>query len=367
MGVDGFRFDLAPVLGNSDGEDTFAFGTAEGTCILKRVLRELPVRSRETGEGVDLIAEPWALGDGTYQLGNFPEEWSEWNDVFRDNFRKVANKLGHDTVWPWQIANHFAGSQQQFERKKDPRPCNSVNYLVSHDGYTLRDLYSYTGESSSWDHNHDRSMQRKAVRNALCIMALSAGVPMITGGDELFRTLLGRTNTASVDDDTVYLDWEKAFQPAPGGGEGPPTDELLIRSFAASLFAFRHSHSSLRPAEYFTGRRSGTSGLRDIEWCAAEGREMEGGAWSDPLRRFLGFRIDAAGENNGVSSIYVGYNWDGSGVAITLPPLHGAARWRRVCDTASWMEETANWDAGETSIDSPYYMHDRSVAVFVEK
>lgn len=368
MGVDGFRFDLAPVLGNDEWNGGYRFNAEDAGNILNSAVTELPARSIETLQGCDLIAEPWALGQGTYQLGNFPDGWSEWNDIFRDTFRRAENKLDVENVMPWQIANAFSGSAQQYRYKKNPSACHSINYLVSHDGFTLRDLYSYTLGGISWDHNGDRSLQRKAVRNALTILMVSAGVPMITGGDEFFRTLSGKTNTAAEDNNSVYLDWEKISEGLGGAAEGSSflPDEALIHRFAANLIGFRNAHVALRPAKYFTGVRSDETGLKDISWYGAEGSEVNNEFWNDPSKHFLGFRIDGKKLNDSASSIFVGYNKGATGIDINLPPNLPGGRWRRVCDTAEWMEPAGNWESSGTIVSSHYYLHDRSITIFME-
>jgi isoamylase len=369
MGVDGFRFDLAPVLGNAEEQDRFRFDAADPGNILNRAVRELPARSPETLQGVDLIAEPWALGDGTYQLGNFPDGWSEWNDVFRDTFRKAENRLGVAAVANWQISNVFAGSDQQFGRKRTPLPSHSINYLASHDGFTLRDLYSYSGDGFAWDHHGDRAEQRKAVRNALTILMVSAGVPMIMGGDELFRTLHGRTNTAAVDDPSVYLDWNSIAGAAARAGEarGLAADEVLIYRFAANVLGFRNSHLALRPGAYYSGALSSQTGLRDIAWYGSEGGELSGGAWSDPARQFLGFRVDGKRVKDSASSIFVGYNRGEAGVDLRLPLNLPGEKWYRVSDSSGWMEPAGNWESPGTLIDGQYLLHGRGIAIFVER
>lgn len=368
MGADGFRFDLASVLGNEDPDGAFRFGTGDPASILNRAVAELPARSVETPQGIDLIAEPWALGDGCYQIGNFPQGWSEWNDIFRDTFRRAENKVGVEDVKPWQIANALAGSDQQFRGKKNPVPYHSVNYLVSHDEYILRDLYSCT-KDLCWDHQGDRSRQRKAVRNGLTILMVAAGVPMISGGDEFFRTLSGRKNTVAEDNDSVYLDWKHLSSESGGTseGSGPPPDEILIYRFAANVFGFRNTHIALRPAAYFTGARSEQTGLRDIAWYGAEGSEMGDGYWNDAEKHFLGFRVDGKRVNDSVSSIYVGYNKGGAGIDINLPANLPRNRWYRVCDTAEWMESAGNWESSGSLIDRHYHLHERSITIFVEK
>ncbi|MBI4652189.1 glycogen-debranching protein, partial [Candidatus Desantisbacteria bacterium] len=212
MGVDGFRFDLAPVLGNAKFEGGYEFNRVDPKNVLNRVIKELPLRDKETLAGIDLIAEPWATGSGnTYQLGQFPDGWSEWNDKFRIAFRQTENKLHVISTEPFKAANFFSGSQQEFKNsspRQDPKPYNSVNYIVSHDGFCMRDLFSYTGNENSWDHNGNPAKQRKAIRNAFCILMVSSGVPMFTGGDELFRTQNGLENTVAIDDSSAYINWE---------------------------------------------------------------------------------------------------------------------------------------------------------------
>jgi glycogen operon protein len=160
---------------------------------------ELPARPAVGGAGVDLIAEPYTANAQGREQGNFPVGWSEWNDRFRDAFRTSQNKLGIKPVTPGSMATRFAGSDDLFG-PRGRAPCNSVNYITSHDGFTLRDLYSYNqpknnqpfpfGPSSGgrsadeemcWDHGGDAAQQKQAVRTGLAILLLSSGTPMITG------------------------------------------------------------------------------------------------------------------------------------------------------------------------------------------
>jgi glycogen operon protein len=367
MGVDGFRFDLAPILGNEECNGGFRFGTADVGSILNRAVAELPARSIETMRGVDLIAEPWlVLGDSL--LGQFPDGWSEWNNAFRNTFRKAENKLGVEDVELLQLSNVFAGSSQQFRTKKNPVPWHSINYLVSHDEYLLRDLCS-CNQDICWDHFGDRPLQRKAVRNWLTILMVSAGVPMVHGGDELFRTVSRSKNTFGKDDDSVYLDWKNISAEMGGAFQGSalPPDDVLIHRFATNVFGFRNSHIALRPAKYFIGARSDETGLRDIAWYGDEGSEAGSVYWNDVTKHFLGFRIDAMRVDDSVSSIFVGYNKGAAGINITLPPNMPSKSWYRVCDTAEWMEPAGNWESDGTVIDGQYYLHNRSIAIFIEK
>ena len=301
MGIDGFRFDLAPVLGNAVAEGGFAFDATSPASLLPRISRRLPARMEGAAGGVDLIAEPWAVGAGTYQLGHFPDGWAEWNDVYRKTIRRAENKLHVDSVLPWQIANALSGSEQQFRRagtRAAARPSNSINYVSSHDGFTLRDVFSYTDGDDAWDHGGTRAAQRKAVRNALALLMTSAGIPMLLGGDELFRTLGGRPNTVAIDDNTVYLDWTNvdAFLRARAAGDARALaqlrqeDDVRIYEFAREMIRFRAAHAPLRPRHYFTGNAPPGGAIKDIAWYGADGREMQQG-WNDPDLGFLAFRV----------------------------------------------------------------------------
>ena len=372
MGVDGFRFDLAPVLGNAVAEGGFAFDATSPASLLPRISRRLPARMEGAAGGVDLIAEPWAVGAGTYQLGHFPDEWAEWNDVYRKTIRRAENKLHVNSVLPWQIANALSGSEQQFRRagtRVAARPSNSINYVSSHDGFTLRDVFSYTDGDDAWDHGGTRAAQRKAVRNALALLMTSAGIPMLLGGDELFRTLSGRPNTVAIDDNTVYLDWTNvdAFLRARAAGDARglaqlrQEDDVRIYEFARELIRFRAAHAPLRPRQYFIGNAPPGGAIKDIAWYGADGREMQQG-WNDPDLGFLAFRVAES-----ALSIYVAYCWRDAPLTIVLPANLRGARWRRVADTAGWMEPLGNVDRDATVIDGPYGMHERSVAIFVEQ
>jgi glycogen operon protein len=193
MGVDGFRFDLAAVLGNTRERGGFLFDKIPGENILNRAAKELPARGAD-GKGVELIAEPYAIGDGTFQLGNFPTGWCEWNDRFRYPIRRSQNKLGISEVKPAELIRLFAGSSDLYQ-PNGRKPSAGVNYVVVHDGFNLRDLYSFTTERNnqpfpfgpspggtrgddnlSWDQGGDAKLQRQAARNGLALVFVSAGV-----------------------------------------------------------------------------------------------------------------------------------------------------------------------------------------------
>jgi len=210
MGVDGFRFDLAAVLGNTCGPGCFRYDRDSADTALNAAPRELTARPADGGPGVDYIAEPWGIGDGTYQIGNFPRAWSEWNGPYRDLLRQSQNQLDVARVTPGALANRVAGSRDLYGAR-DRRPWSSVNFLVAHDGFTLFDLYHCNGPNNaqpwpygpsdggssnnySWDQGGDPARQRQAARTGLALLMLSAGVPMITGGDEMLRSLRCNNN-----------------------------------------------------------------------------------------------------------------------------------------------------------------------------
>lgn len=370
LGVDGFRFDLAPVLGNACQKACFSFSASDSESVINRALAELPARPVDGGDGVDLIAEPWALGDGTYQLGAFPANWAAWNDKFRDAFRRAQNKLGVDAITPAELATRFAGSSNLFQK-----PSYSVNFMVAHDGFTLRDLYTYNTKMNdqawdkgpsdggsdnniSWDQGGVPALQRQAARTALGVLMVSAGVPMITGGDEMYRTQFGNNNTYNLDSPANWLDYQNAVS------------QPNFFNFAVKLMAFRNAHAALRPAAYFTGTDHNANSLVDIRWLRSDGQTVDAGYFQDPSQHFLAFRIDGSEFGDSVQSIYVGYNgWSGP-VTVTLPGNIAGKRWYRVSDTASWMENQDNFNAAgaeELLNLSSYEMHARSLLLLIEK
>ncbi|HEY6794195.1 MAG TPA: alpha-amylase family glycosyl hydrolase [Kineosporiaceae bacterium] len=374
MGVDGFRFDLAPTLGNRLPGDGFAFDWSDPESLLAQLGRRLPLRTDVDPGGVDLIAEPWlAQGEQTYLLGRFPPGWAEWNDVYRQVLRRAENKLNVRSVRPWELANALSGSEQQFRPQAPPGavrgPSASINYVSSHDGLTLRDLVSRTDDEDAWDHGGDPVAQRQAVRNLLAVLAVSAGVPMLQGGDEVFRSLGGRRNTVAADDASTWLPWDgvAAFVAAEQAGDAAALarlrerDDVRVYSFARAMLRFRAAHPGLRPAAYLTGGVAPGGSLPDLGWYGADGRPL-GSGWDDPEAGFLGVRVaEPAG------SVFVAYLWRDQPLDVALPAPLSADGWRRVADTAAWMEPIGNVDASPgAQIAARYWMHPRSVVVLVE-
>jgi glycogen operon protein len=367
MGVDGFRFDLAPVLGNSCARACFQYDKGDKANALNRAVAELPARPSAGGDGVDLVAEPWAIGAGTFQLGKFPVGWSEWNGNFRDTVRRTQNKLGVDAITPSEIATRMGGSSDLFAAA-GRLPSAAVNYVASHDGFTLRDIYAYqTKENTqawpfgpspggddnndSWDQGGDATAQRAAARTAISLAMLSAGVPMITGGDEMYRTQYGNNNPYNLDSDKNWLDWSNV------------TSEAAFVSFARRLIRFRNAHAALRPAAYRTGQDHDHNGLKDVTLLRSNGSEADATYLGDATQHFIALRIDGAEGGDTATSIYIAYNaWSAAVVATPPSTTH---TWYVAGDSSSALFA----DVGqETALGAATYaVAARSVVVLVER
>ncbi len=374
LGVDGYRFDLASVSGNTCLSGCFHFNKFDPQNILNRAVNELPVRPSDGGDGVDLIAEAWGIGEGTYQVGQFPQGWAEWNDKFRDTFRTSQNRLGIAPVPPAELARRFAGSSDLFQ-DDGRKPWHSINFIVAHDGMSLRDLYSFNDKQNhqpwpfgpsdggsnnniAWDQGGDPVLQRQAARNAMAVLMLSAGVPMFTGGDEMYRTQYGNNNPYNLDSDKNHLDW----------GDADRFPQFL--NYTQRLIAFRQAHPALRPTDFFTGRDSNGNGLKDITWLRNNSAEADGAYLDNPNNHFLAFRIDGSEFGDSAASIYVAYNgWSGE-VTAMLPPNLPGKQWFRCADTDRWMEGQANFKpSGEEDLltSEIYKVNPRSILLLIEK
>jgi glycogen operon protein len=311
--VDGFRFDLAPALAR--GDQGF-----ERDAALFRALGQDPVLA-----GVRLIAEPWDLGTGGYRLGDFPRDWLEWNDRFRDTMRSFW--LGHATH-RGAFAHALAASAHPF-RERSKAPATSVNYVVAHDGFTLLDLVSYrqrrnaaNGEGNRDGHLHNLSTdcghegpsgdpqvrgRRAALQRALLACTLWAqGTPMLAAGSELGHTQGGNNNAYCQDNTIAWLDWEHADA------------ELL--DFTARAVALRHELQPLRN-RWYDGSDAG-GGLPDLGWLRPDGRPMTAADWHDPRERALTVLVGAPGRS--ATPVLLLVNAETTVVPFTLP----AGRWR---------------------------------------
>lgn len=342
LGVDGFRFDLASVLGNTCEHGCFNYDKLNPGTALNRIARDLAPRPAAGGKGTDFIAEPWAIGDGTYQVGNFPAGWSEWNGIYRDTLRKYQNKLGVETVTPGDLAARFAGSADLYQ-DDGRRPWNSIDFMVAHDGFTLKDLYTCNSKNNaqpwpfgpsdggednnnSWDQGGIAADERKAARNGFAFLMFSAGTPMITGGDEFLRTLNCNNNPYDLDSDKNWLDYNWT------------SDQSTFRTFAQRLIAFRKSHPALRPVNFYSGSDGNGNGMEQVRWFKPDGGVADSAYFSDGNNHAIAYRIDGTELGDPASSIYIASNGWSDAVGFTLPAPPTGKTWRRVVDTCNWAE-----------------------------
>jgi glycogen debranching enzyme len=324
MHVDGFRFDLAPVLGRGD------HGFDRHAAFFKAVAQDPALA------GTRLIAEPWDIGLGGYQLGGFPRGWLEWNDRFRDTMRGWwLRGLGTRG----EFAQRLCASSDIFH-KMHRLPAESVNFIVAHDGFTLRDLVSHVhrhneanGEGNRDGHGHNLgcnfgvegetddvavlALRARAQRALLATLLLSQGTPMLAAGDELGHTQSGNNNPYCQDNAITWIDWAKA-------------DEPLI-DFTARLLALRRAHQPLA-ACWYTGVAD-SRGLPDLAWLRSDGRSLEGDDWQRADGRCLGALIGAPGRRaaDGGDALLLLVNAGADAHDFTLPP----GRWRILFDSSA--------------------------------
>ncbi|MFJ2956875.1 glycogen debranching protein GlgX [Streptomyces sp. NPDC087270] len=338
MGVDGFRFDLAAALARS-------LHDVDMLSPFLAVIAQDPVLRR-----VKLIAEPWDVGDGGYQVGAFPPLWTEWNDRFRDTVRDFWRGATGDVR---DLGYRLSGSSDLYDWG-GRRPYASVNYVTAHDGFTLRDLVSYNGkhnaangedgrdgtdDNRSWncgaeggtDDPDVLALRHRQLRNLLATLLLSTGVPMLVAGDEMGRTQGGNNNAYCQDNETGWVDWSLR--------EDPCWAALL--DLAARLIALRHAHPVLRRGGFFSGLSLAPEGLRDVTWFGPDGREMAEEDWFAPsatLGMLLSGRDipqrDARGEPVVDDSFLLIVHADHRPLEFTLPGPPWASGYEVVLDTA---------------------------------
>jgi len=334
MHVDGFRFDLAATLARElhDVDRLSSFFD---------LIQQDPVL-----RGVKLIAEPWDVGDGGYQVGNFPPLWSEWNGRFRDTVRDFWR--GADRTLP-ELAGRLTGSSDLYE-SSGRRPYNSINFVTAHDGFTLRDLVSYDqkhneangpdpgGEdhNRSWNHGVEGPTDDPAIlavrsrqqRNCIATLVLSQGVPMLLGGDELGRTQHGNNNAYCQDNELSWLDWGSA--------------DVALREFTRRVLELRREHPIFQRRRWFQGRPIRGSGVRDIAWLDLTGQEMADEAWGTGYARsltmFLNGRAIAGLSERGHpivdDSFLLLFNAHDGPLPFRAPPAEWSPAWVCVIDTA---------------------------------
>ena len=350
MHVDGFRFDLAATLARQ-------FHEVDRLSAFFDIVQQDPLISQ-----VKLIAEPWDLGDGGYQVGGFPPLWSEWNGRYRDTVRDFWR--GEPSTLA-EFASRLTGSADLYEHT-GRRPIASVNFVTAHDGFTLADLVSYNekhndangegnrdGESfnRAWNCGAEgpttdpdiRKLRVRQQRNLIATLLLSQGVPMLAHGDELGRTQHGNNNGYCQDNELAWVDWEL------------DEERAALLAFTQTLLQLRSEHPVLRRRRFFAGApdHGGESDLRDIAWFAPAGTHMSGDAWhADQARAVMVFlngeaitEPDLRGEPIVDDSFLVLYNAQPEPASFTLPAAEYGAAWTVVLDTDSRVEEGQKFEA----------------------
>jgi glycogen operon protein len=337
MHVDGFRFDLAAALARGLHE-------VDRLGAFFDLIQQDPVVSR-----VKLIAEPWDVGEGGYQVGNFPPLWSEWNGKYRDWIRDYWR--GEPGSLP-ELGSRLTGSSDLYQQG-GRFPHASINFVTAHDGFTLRDLVSFNekhndanGEGNRDGEGHNRSwncgaegatddpgvreLRARQQRNMIATMFLSQGVPMLLGGDELGRTQQGNNNAYCQDNELSWIDWKTA-------------DAGLV-TFVQQVAQLRRDHPVFRRRGWFQGkpirRARGSSALPDIAWLSPDGAEMTDEAWDSEASRSLqvflngtDFLPDEHGQPVIDDTFLLVFHADHEDRAFVLPEAKFAATWRRVFDT----------------------------------
>ncbi|MCB2184203.1 MAG: glycogen debranching protein GlgX [Desulfobulbaceae bacterium] len=335
MHVDGFRFDLASTLARELHE-------VNKLAVFFQIIQQDPVISQ-----VKLIAEPWDVGEGGYQVGNFPPLWSEWNGKYRDCLRDFWR--GKEQVLK-HFAARFTGSSDLYENT-GRLPFASINFITAHDGFTLRDLVSYNDKHNeanseenrdgddnnrSWNCGHEgptddeqiEDLRHRQVRNFLTSLFLSQGVPMLLGGDEAGRTQQGNNNAYCQDNEISWFNWQD-------------TDDALM-DFTAKLIDFRRNHPVFMRRGWFQGRSIRGSDLGDIAWFNTQGDEMNDEDWDSGLTKAIMIFLNGKailcrgshGEKIKDQSFCLLYNTNNEAVQFQMPDSNWGERWKLILSTA---------------------------------
>jgi glycogen operon protein len=357
MHVDGFRFDLAATLARElhDVDRLSSFFD---------LIQQDPIVNR-----VKLIAEPWDVGEGGYQVGNFPPLWSEWNGKYRDCVRDFWR--GTDQTLA-EFGSRFTGSSDLYQGTAR-RPHASVNFITAHDGFTLNDLVSYNdkhneanGEENRDGESHNRSWnlgaegptededvlnrRRRQLRNFLSTLLLSQGVPMICGGDEIARTQRGNNNAYCQDNDISWYHWEHADMP--------------LHSFTRDLIRLRSTHPVFQRPRWFQGRAIRGQDVSDIGWFTPGGTEMSEQDWNTGFAKSLGVflngnAIPTHDEHNRRmidDSFYVMFNAHSDAVEFVLPESKWGEAWTITFDTSE-VADHVNLDTVGRQLGAGEHLH----------
>jgi isoamylase len=338
MHVDGFRFDLASTLARE-------FYDVDRLSAFFDLVQQDPIVSQ-----VKLIAEPWDVGEGGYQVGNFPPLWTEWNGKYRDTVRDFWR--GESASLP-EFASRLTGSSDLYEFS-GRRPIASINFVTAHDGFTLNDLVSYNekhneanGENGNDGESHNRSwnggvegptddldiiaLREQQKRNFLTTLLLSQGVPMILHGDEMGRTQQGNNNVYAQDNELAWVDWSAA------------RDNWALVDFTAKVAKLRHDHPVFKRRRFFSGTSlRGTGGVADIVWFTPAGTEMDDDDWDSGFAKSLGVFLngkairspDSRGEPVVDDSFLLLFNAHFEPVDFIAPPEEFGESWQVEIDTA---------------------------------
>ena len=341
MHVDGFRFDLAAALARELHE-------VHRLSAFFDLIQQDPVISQ-----VKLIAEPWDVGEGGYHVGNFPPGWSEWNGKYRDCLRDFWR--GRDETLA-EFAYRFTGSSDLYAN--DSRnPFASINFVTAHDGFTLRDLVSYTAKHNlaNGEDNRDgtddnrawncgiegptndpevRALRARQQRNFLVTLMLSQGIPMLIAGDELGRSQNGNNNAYCQDNEISWLDWAHVDQE--------------LHAFCRRLIAFRHAHPAFRRRGWFLGSAIHGADCKDIAWFTPQGTQMSEEHWGEGYARSLGIFINGdtipnpntRGDPVTDASFFLIFNAHHEALDFTLPGQPWGTRWTLLLDTVrGWVDD----------------------------
>ncbi|HEX4978900.1 MAG TPA: hypothetical protein VFV35_02435, partial [Acidimicrobiales bacterium] len=350
---DGFRFDLASTLARELHE-------VDRLSAFFDLIQQDPIVSQ-----VKLIAEPWDVGEGGYQVGNFPALWSEWNGKYRDTVRDYWR--GEDATLS-DFAYRFTGSSDLYE-STGRRPNASINFITAHDGFTLNDLVSYNekhnednGEGNNDGESHNRSwnhgvegptddeaiveLRERQKRNFLATLFLSQGVPMLLGGDEMGRTQRGNNNAYCQDNEISWFDWSNT------------QDHLDLLGYTRRLMDFRQAHPVLRRRRWFQGRSVRGSDEKDIAWLNPDGTEMTDDDWDVGFAKVLGVFLNGdaipslgpRGERIVDDSLLLLFSAHFEPVAFTVPTGWCEGPWELVFDTSApaAAEGSQVYSGGET-------------------
>ncbi len=362
MHVDGFRFDLASTL----ARELFA---VDKLGAFFDIIHQDPILSQ-----VKLIAEPWDVGEGGYQVGNFPVLWTEWNGKYRDSVRRFWKGDG-DTAS--EFATRLAGSSDLYQWT-GRAPYASINFITCHDGFTLQDLVSYSekhneanGESNkdgsndnnSWncgaegpsDDPNIKALRARQKRNLMATLFLSQGVPMLCGGDELSHTQRGNNNAYCQDNDLTWLNWEL------------DAEQQQFLDFVKKVTLIWREQPVFQRRKFFLGRRIRGSGIKDISWFEPSGKDMTDEAWDAGFVKCLGVRlagdligdVDERGEPIIGETLLILLNAHHEAIPFTLPVTKPEHHWERLFDTAEPVAGLAVFDTNQA-----YPLQGRSVVLF---